>query len=216
MRDGDVAAGRDRVHERGHDRLRAVGVGDRVQDGKQRDRYRPGEVQQLRGLGQDRESVTQVRVNVLGGAFLVAGEQRAGVGEHDRIVVHVHHPGLRRDRLGDLVGVARRGNTGADVKELPDPRLAGEVADGAPEERPVGAGGVGRLRVDLEHFLRRRPVGGVVVLTAEQEVVHPRLVCHGGVQRHPARLPGRAAASRHCCVTAHYPAPLMSRWRSTQ
>ena len=71
----------------------------------------------------------------------VAGQQGAGVGEHDRVVVHVDDPGLRRDRLGDLVGVARRRDAGADVEELPDPRLGGQVADGAAEERPVRAGG---------------------------------------------------------------------------
>ena len=59
------------------------------------------------------------------------------MGEHDRVVVHVHDPGLRRDRLGDLVGVARRRDAGADVQELADPRVGGQVADGAAEERPV-------------------------------------------------------------------------------
>jgi hypothetical protein len=61
------------------------------------------------------------------------------VREHDRVVVDVDDPALRRDLLGDLVGVARRGDAGADVEELPYPRLAGQVADGAPEERPVRA-----------------------------------------------------------------------------
>ena len=30
---------------------------------------------------------------------LAAGQQGAGVREHDRVVVHVHHPGLRRGFL---------------------------------------------------------------------------------------------------------------------
>ena len=48
MGDGEVAAGRHGVHDPGHDRVRVVGVRDRVQDREQRDRHRAGEVQQLR------------------------------------------------------------------------------------------------------------------------------------------------------------------------
>ena len=113
--------------------------------------------------------------------------------EDDRIVIHVDNPGLRGDRLGDLVGVARGGNAGADVEELPDSRLAGEVADGAPEKRPVGAGGEARVRVDLEHCLGGDAVGGEVVLAAEQVVVHPGLVRDADVERRRARLLGSAA-----------------------
>src|SRR5690242_11499580 len=39
-------------------------------------------------------------------------------------VLVVDDPRLRRHLLGDLVGVVGRGQSGADVKELPDPRLA--------------------------------------------------------------------------------------------
>jgi hypothetical protein len=72
------------------------------------------------------------------------------VGEDDRVVVDVDDPGLRRDGLGDLVGIARGGNAGADVEELPDARVGGEVADGASEERPVGLGAEGYVRPDLD------------------------------------------------------------------
>jgi hypothetical protein len=47
----------------------------------------------------------------------------------------VHDPGVGRDRLGDLVGVARRRDAGTDVRELAHPRFPGKVADSAPEER---------------------------------------------------------------------------------
>jgi hypothetical protein len=96
----------------------------------------------------------------------MAGQQRAGVREDDRVVVHVDDPGLRRDRLGDLVGAARGRDAGADVEELPDPRLAGEVTDGPAEKRAVRVGTRGQVRVDLERCLGDRPVGGVIVLAA--------------------------------------------------
>ena len=62
----------------------------------------------------------------------MTGQQGPGVGEHDRVAIDVHDPGLGRDRLGDLVSAARRRDTGADVQELAHPRLPGKVADSAP------------------------------------------------------------------------------------
>jgi len=91
----------------------------------------------LGGPRQDDTGIAQVGVDVVGGALRVAGQQRTGVSEHHRVVVHVDDPGRGRDGLGDLVGVARRRDAGADVEELPHPRFPGEVADGAPEERSL-------------------------------------------------------------------------------
>ena len=71
MGDGEVAAGRHGVHQPRHDRVRVVGVRDRVQDRYQGDRDGPGEVEQPRGLGEDLAGVAQVGVDVLGGARLV-------------------------------------------------------------------------------------------------------------------------------------------------
>jgi hypothetical protein len=59
------------------------------------------------------------------------------------VVVHVDDPRFGCDRLDDLVGVARGRDAGADVKELPDPRLPGEVADDPAEERAVRVGAEG-------------------------------------------------------------------------
>ena len=47
--------------------------------------------------------------------------------ENDRVVVHIHDPGVRRDRLGNLVRVVRRRNACPDVEELPDAGLARQV-----------------------------------------------------------------------------------------
>ena len=74
-----------------------------------------------------------------------AGQQRASVREHERIVVDVDDPGRRGDRLGDLVGVVRRRQSGADIEELPDAdRSRGQVAVTA---RPKNPGWPGADRI---------------------------------------------------------------------
>jgi hypothetical protein len=63
-----------------------------VQDRQQRDRHRPAEVETLPGPAEDRVSVAEVGVNVIDGAAFDAGQQRPGVGQHDRVVgVRVVH-----------------------------------------------------------------------------------------------------------------------------
>jgi hypothetical protein len=57
----------------------------------------------------------------------------------DRVVVDVGNTSVRGNLLGDLVDVAHGGDARADVKELADARLPGEVADGPAQERPVRA-----------------------------------------------------------------------------
>jgi hypothetical protein len=56
----------------------------------------------------------------------------------------IDYAGRRRDRLRDLVDVAGGGQSGADVEELPNARLTGQVADRA-------AGISARHRDFLEH-----------------------------------------------------------------
>ena len=187
-----------------------------VQDRGQDDRRRLGEVQQLRRLVEDGAGVAQVGVDVPVDARLGAVEQRAGVREDDGIVVDVDDPGLRGDGLGDLVGAARRRDAGAEVEELPYPRLGGEVAHGAAEERPVRPRGEGHVRPDLERFLGSRPVGGVVVLSTQQVVVHPGLVRRAGIERQRAE-PARGAALfwRRCLVAGHlaaFPGRCRTAW----
>jgi hypothetical protein len=76
--------------------------------------------------------------------------------------IAVHDPGLWRDGLGHLVGVARRGYAGADVEELPDTSLRSQVANHPPEERPVRPHGEGDARSTATHAspLPRCPVPG--------------------------------------------------------
>ena len=73
--------------------------------------------------------------------------------------IHVHHPRLRRDRLLDLVGVARRRDARPDVKELPYSRLPGQVTDHAAQERPVRPRGEDQPRPDFE--CRLGPAGSI-------------------------------------------------------
>ena len=109
--------------------------------------------------------------------------------QDQRVVVHVDDAGLRGDLLGDLVDVGAGGDPGADVEELADP-LLGEEADCPHQKRPVGAGGVAHLRGGCQHALGRRPVGGEVVLAAEQVVVGAGGMRDAGVdlRQRPARL----------------------------
>ena len=65
-------------------------------------------------------------------------QQRGGVAEHDRVVVDVDDPAPRRDRLGDLVGIALGGQAGPDVEELAQAGLLGQEPDRPAQERPVG------------------------------------------------------------------------------
>lgn len=96
MRDREVAAGRHGGEQPGHDRVRVVAVRYRVQDRDERDRDRPGEVEQPGGLVEDGLGVAQAGVDVLRGAGVAARQQRAGVGQDNRVVVGLDDPGLGR------------------------------------------------------------------------------------------------------------------------
>jgi len=139
--------------------------------------------------------VAQVGLEVVGGAGRVAGQQRPGVREHDRVVVDVDDPRVRGGPLRDLVGVVRGGDPGADVEELPDAGLRGQVAHGPAEERAVAADAHSHERVGRHELLGQLAVGGEVVLAAEPVVVDPGDMRDAGIERrglireHARRLP---------------------------
>ena len=81
----------------------------------------------------------QIPVDVAGRALRRAAQQLVRVGQHDRVPVDVHDAGVRRFPLRHLVHVVFLGDAGADVEELPDPGVPGEVPHD-PAERPPGAG----------------------------------------------------------------------------
>src|SRR6266571_1717196 len=155
--EGEIAARWHGIQQALDDRLRVVGVGD------------------LAG-------VAQVGVDVVAGALGRAGEQGAGVHQHERIVVDVDDARFRGDRLGDLVGVVGGRQAGADVQELADPRLAGQVPDRAAQERPVSAGEAGDVREHRHDLVTDHAVGRVMVLAAQPVIPDPGRVRHGYVE----------------------------------
>jgi len=112
----------------------------------------------------------------------VAGQQRTRVGKHHRVVVHVHDPAFRRHRLRDLVRVIRSGNAGANVKELADSALGGQVAHRAGKERAVRPDVAEYAGIGGDRLLGGLPVGGEIVLAAQPVIVHPGHVRHAGVE----------------------------------
>jgi len=130
-----------------------------------------------------------VGVDVLGDPFGSGGEQGAGVRQHQGVVVDVDDPRLGDDALGDLVGVVGGRQTGADVQELADARLTGQVGHGADEEAPRGAGHVHDAGKGLAVLVPGDPVDLVVVLAAQPVVPDPGRVRH-------ARVDGGAVGGR--------------------
>ncbi len=104
------------------------------------------------------------------------------MGQHDRVVVHVHHAGGGGDVLRRLVHVLTGRDAGADIQELADPGPGGENADSPLPERLVGPDGHENSGEILNALLGRFPVGGEMVLAAEPVVIHPGTVRDAGVE----------------------------------
>ena len=95
-------------------------------------------------------SGSRISIDVVGDAFRSAGQQGAGVRKHERIVVGIDDPRRGSGPLGELVGVVDGRQARADVQELADPRLKGQVAHGPGQERPASTGDVDDAGVDLD------------------------------------------------------------------
>jgi hypothetical protein len=169
-----------------------------LQDRHQQHGDRLAEVQHLRRASEDLAGVAGVGVNVLGSPGRVAGEQRPGMNENDRVIVDVDDPAPRRHRLSHLVRVIRRRNAGADVQELPDPCLCGQEPHHA---RLVGPVGASRLRDGGESSYRLvsgGPVSGEIILPAQPIVVDTSDMRNAGIERHRlfahCRVPFRTPA----------------------
>ena len=118
--------------------------------------------------------------------------------QHDGVVVRVHDPRVRGDLLRHLVGVAGHRQPGADVQELADAALGGQVTHHPGQERPVRPHVGHDPRVGGDRLLGRLPVRGEVVLTAQPVVVDPGRVSMAGIElRHI--LPGHTGdpSARH-------------------
>jgi len=99
--------------------------------------HRPVQVDQPAHLvvGEQRVGVAPVGLHDRGP--VVAGQDRSAVGHGDRVGVHVDHMCVGNSVLRDLVNVADRRDSGADLQELPD-ALVEEVTDRPAEECSVG------------------------------------------------------------------------------
>jgi len=125
-----------------------------------------------------------------------AGQQRAGVRQDQRVTVHVHHPRLGGDGLGHLVGTAGGRQARADIQELPDHALPGQVANRAGEEGTVGACSGGHLGAASSDLSGDPAVSRIMVFAPEPYVVDPGRVSDPRVE------PGRCdvASCRPCLV----------------
>src|SRR6185312_15175790 len=136
MRYHHVAAGGQGLADGPDDGIRVFAGAYEVQHSHQEHTQWLAEVDKVKRpvMSQDRGRVAQVRLDHRG---VPAGLEGARVGEHHRIVVHVDHPGVRVDQLGDLMNVALRWQPGPDVQELDDARLSSQVADSPAQELAV-------------------------------------------------------------------------------
>jgi hypothetical protein len=133
---------------------------------------RLAEVDRLGRALEDLAGVAQVRVDVAGRAARSAAEQGAGMRQDHRVVIDVGDPRLGGNGLGDLMGVTRRGDAGADVEELADSPLPGQVAHGASEEGAVGADRGDQAGERLQGLFAGGPVSGEVVFAEIETCQH--------------------------------------------
>ena len=75
--------------------------------------------------------------------------------------------------MRDLVHVLRGRQPGADVQELPQAGLADQVPDHAAEQVTLGPDTYLDGGQPGDELVADGPVGGEVVLAAEQVVIHP-------------------------------------------
>jgi hypothetical protein len=165
-------------------------VRDEVQRAEDHDGHRLVEVDDAphAAIGDDLLRVQDVALDHR--RALVAGEDRAAVGDDDRIAVDVDHTRAGDHRPRDLMGVLPGGEPGTDVEELPD-ALLGDIAHGPPEEAAVLRRHGLELRGEREQLLRGSPVGGEIVLTAEKVIIHAGDIGSGRVEL-PEGPPRRA------------------------
>lgn len=154
-----------------------------MQDADQQDGDRLAEVKRSGRGPQQFPGVADVCVEVSARTFRRTGEQRPSVREDHRVVVHVDDPALRRQRLGDFIGVVRHRQPSADIEELTDARSRDQVTHRRDEEsalrlHPADDLGVGRLRLlaDLAISLE-------VVFAAQLVVIDPGWMRHRRVIR---------------------------------
>ncbi len=193
----EVAAGRERVAQSGHDAAGLLSVGDEMQDGYQQQPGRLAGVDQPPGdfVAEDLLWLTQVSIDDRG--VVVAFQEDFAVRHDDRVDIGVDHPGPRVGVLGDLVHVPLSGNAGADIEELADADLAQEPYRPA-EERPVGPADERGGGLD-----RGNRAGYVLVSQEVMGPAQPVVIDSGDVRPpgiHPWRNPARLLSHHASCL----------------
>ena len=89
-------------------------------------------------------------------------------------VVHVDDPRVRMGGRRHLVHVPARRQPRADVDQLPDSRLAHQVADRAAHKGAIDPGGFAYIRQICCDLFGRIPIGLKMVFAAEEIVINPR------------------------------------------
>ncbi len=167
----DVAAGREDADEFGGDLSRLVGR-------KEMHGHREDQADRLVKIEEfaDAPVVEDFRwvaqVPGAGEHARAAGQEVPRVAEDLGVVVDVGDPGIRLDGLGGFVGVRGGRQPAANVNKLPDAH-ASHIGDSAGLELPGLNGQLRGLRENLKNLLGLFPVGGEVVLAAEQDIVDP-------------------------------------------
>jgi hypothetical protein len=173
MADDQEAARGQPVPVAGQDFAWVVLVRDEMQRAGAQHRDRPGQVQQRLQVGvvQDRFRVTQVGVHHHHPVRL--GQQRLAMGPDHRVAVHVGDPRGRGIRQRRLVHAELGRQSGAQVNELLDTCVAGNVAHRPGQERPAVPGNGRDIRNRGEQLGCGGAVNGEVVLATKQEVINP-------------------------------------------
>jgi hypothetical protein len=157
-------------------------IGDEVRDCDEQNADRPIKIDQGLQLGVAQESVRPAQITKDGRYSGASCEQRSGVHDYLRVVIYVDHAGIGVDLLGDLVNVAACGQTGANVDELPDSRLGGQVLNRSAEERPIAMGGFDGLGYGGLDLFCGSAIGLVVVLATQEVIVDTRWCRHGYIE----------------------------------
>jgi hypothetical protein len=172
VRNRQVAARGHGIHETGDDSARVALIRHEVEDGYEQYRDWLAEVQYgpQFPVAEDRVGLSQVVLDNRGPVNSLQHVDR--MGDDDGVVIDIDNA----TALRDLVYRAHSGHPGAYVKELAYASFGAQVAYGPAEELPVlpGGAGHGARRHHGDSPLASFPVRWVIVLSAEEIVVHSR------------------------------------------
>ena len=191
MAQRQVAARRQGRHQRRHDGGGPPRVPDERQGRRQQQRRRPPQVQRLGRPGQQPGRVGEPRVQRHQRALRRRLRERPHVREHHRVVVHVHHPAGRVDRLRQITAGLRARQPRPDVDELPDPRLDGQEPHRPLMKRQHPGHDRRQRRRRPQHRQRRPPISLEAIPPPVQEIRHPRRIGRQGIDPLGLRPPGR-------------------------